>query len=213
MTCRNCCPRLSGPAPGFTSALYVVFSNALAESRFRRDAAACSVRNSRICCFGLGLYALARGFRRLRLLFRIVFPVSAAAVSLIAYGGGGGGNPSGLAEARPCVATHDRGCVTESAFEALVDEAAAKYEEQESFQNQWGLKAINADRAYAQLELQLGPDAKPGEGVVVGVLDTGIEAAHPSFQDTTVFEELTAGAIDEDGSECSHGTAVAGIIA
>ena len=113
----------------------------------------------------------------------------------------------------PCVETHDLGCVLEPEYEALVEELAVEYAEPSGFQNQWGLDAINADRAYANLELQLGPDAKPGDGVTVGVLDTGIDGADPAFRDKTVIERFIAGATDEVGDTFSHGTAVAGIIA
>ena len=113
----------------------------------------------------------------------------------------------------PCVETHDRGCVLEPEFEALVEEVAGEYAEPSSFQNQWGLEAINADQAYANLELQLGPDAAPGEGVTVGVLDTGIDGADPAFRDKTVIERFLSGATEEDGTDFSHGTAVASVIA
>lgn len=113
----------------------------------------------------------------------------------------------------PCVETHDMGCLLEPEYEALVEEVASEYAEQPSYQNQWGLDAINAHQAYANLELQLGPDAKPGEGVTVGVLDTGIDGGDPAFRDKTVIERFLPGAIDEDGSEFSHGTAVASVLA
>ena len=94
-----------------------------------------------------------------------------------------------------------------------MEEIAPEYAEPSGFQNQWGLTAINADRAYANLELQLGPDVAPGEGVTVGVLDTGIDSADPAFRNITLIEQFLSGATDEDGSEYSHGTAVASIIA
>ena len=113
----------------------------------------------------------------------------------------------------PCVETYDQGCVLEPEFETLVEEFAVKYTEPSSFQNQWGLEAINADQAYARLELTLGPDVAPGEGVTVGILDTGIDGADPAFRNKTVIERFIAGATDEDGSERSHGTAVASVLA
>ena len=116
-------------------------------------------------------------------------------------------------EQEPCFETHDQGCVLQPEFEALVKEIAGEYAEQSSFQNQWGLEAIGADEAYANLELQFGPDAAPGEGVTVGILDTGIDGAHPQFRNKTVVERFLSGATDEDGSEFSHGTAVASVIA
>ena len=112
----------------------------------------------------------------------------------------------------PCVETHDQGCVTEAEYVELVDEIAGEYAERTSFQNQWGLEAIGADQAYANLELKYGPDTRPGEGVTVGILDTGIDGSDPAFRDITVIEQFL-GAFDEDGSEFSHGTAVASVLA
>lgn len=166
-----------------------------------------------------------RGERRgvrdfLRTLFRVAAPLSAAAVVAASCGGGGGGGApsqavpvSGQPMPPPCVATHDRGCVPESEYEALAAEIAGGHTETASFENQWGLEAIGADRAYANLELRLGPDAKPGEGTIVGVLDTGIDRAHSAFRNTRTFERILQGASNEDGSKFSHGTAVAGIVA
>ena len=116
-------------------------------------------------------------------------------------------------EEEPCVQTHDEVCLSEPEFEALVEEIAAEYAEPSSFQNQWGLAAINADRAYANLELQHGPDTVPGEGVTVGVLDTGIDGAHPQFRNKTIVQRFLPGSTGDDGSEFSHGTAVSSIIA
>ena len=112
-----------------------------------------------------------------------------------------------------CVQTHDQGCVLEPEFEALVEEIAGEYAEQSGFQNQWGLEAIGADEAYANVELQFGPDTAPGEGVIVGILDTGVDGEDPAFRNKTVIERLLTDATDEDGSEFSHGTAVASVIA
>ena len=149
------------------------------------------------------LYAKIRRFPGFGL--RRAIPL--CAVSLVAASCGGSG------DGPPCVETFDQGCLTEPEYKALVDETAPDYAESSSFQNQWGLAAINADQAYANLELKLGPDVEPGEGVTVGVLDSGIDMAHPQFRNKTVVEEFLAGAADEDGSDFSHGTAVAGVIA
>ena len=113
----------------------------------------------------------------------------------------------------PCVETHDQGCVTQAEYVELADEVAGEYAERTSFQNQWGLAAIGADQAYANLELRFGPGVAAGEGVTVGVLDTGIDTGDPAFGDRIVTEQFLPGAVDEDGSEFSHGTAVASILA
>ena len=161
----------------------------------------------------------------LRTLVRVAVPLSAAAVVAASCGGGGGSGglstnsdtPATMVEPMPmpppCVETHDRGCVPESDYDALVADIAGNHAETTSFENQWGLETIGVDRAYANLELRLGPDAKPGEGTMVGVLDTGIDRHHPAFRNTTTFERFLAGASNEDGSRFSHGTAVASIIA
>ena len=54
---------------------------------------------------------------------------------------------------------------------------------------------------------------EPGEGVTVGVVDTGIDQSHFAFAGKTIPEEFFQGALDEDGSKSSHGTAVASVIA
>ena len=172
-----------------------------------------------------------RGF--LRTLFRVAIPLSAAAVVAASCGGGGGSGgvdtvsgappqtvpmpepppPTPEPAPEPCLETHDRGCVPESEYEALANRAAVGYAQTTSFRSQWGLAAVGVDRAYANLELRLGPDAEPGAGVIVGVLDTGIDLSHRAFRNTRVSERILPEARDEDGSRFSHGTAVASIIA
>ena len=88
----------------------------------------------------------------------------------------------------PCVRTHDHGCIVESEYREMTEEIAGTHRERSSFRNQWGLETIRADRAYAHLELKLGPDTAPGDGVTVGMLDTGIDAAHFQFRNKNVVE-------------------------
>lgn len=82
-----------------------------------------------------------------------------------------------------------------------------------SLDNQWGLEAVNADWAYANVELLKGEDAKPGAGVTIGFIDSGIDTIHPQFAGKTVTEEFLNSAPDETGDAFSHGTAVASIAA
>ena len=129
-------------------------------------------------------------------------PVSAVALFLTACAGG----------SDPCVRVHDESCLAEPEYQELAEEIAGPYAQRSSFRSQWGLEAIRADEAYAHLELRFGPDVAPGAGVTVGVLDTGVDTEHPQLRDKNIVERLLTDAVDEDGSEFSHGTAVASII-
>ena len=71
---------------------------------------------------------------------------------------------------------------------------------------------MNAGLAYGNLELLKGADAKPGSGVTIGFIDTGIDQSHPMFAGKTFTERILSGA-DETGAKFSHGTAVASIAA
>ena len=70
----------------------------------------------------------------------------------------------------------------------------------------WGLPAINAAAAYS--------DGATGQGITVGVIDTGLDITHPEFVNhydpaSTDIADPTQTVNDVDG----HGTLVAGIIA
>ena len=162
---------------------------------------------------------------------RPMWPVGAvipllAALSLVAACGGGGGDggseePGTAAGAssgpppRPpppsCVQTV-LGCLTQTEFETRRQAIEDAHGDEADFRNQWGLDAIRADRAWAQLELKRGIGTTPGRGQTVGLIDTGIDRAHPVFAGKTVTEVLFSGDGDAGGDESSHGTAVASVI-
>ena len=100
-----------------------------------------------------------------------------------------------------CVEALGDGCVDDEEIRRLADERVAAYAEDPAIQLQWGFGAIRVPEAYAHLERQFGPDAPPGKGVLIGVLDTGIDTNHPAFRNKTVVERFLAGSIDEDGSD------------
>ena len=112
-----------------------------------------------------------------------------------------------------CTQTHDQGCVSEAEYQELAETAAGSLSSSTSFEIQWALGAIRADQAYADLQLKFGPDVAPGDGVLVGVLDTGIDIEHPHFRTKEIIQEFLSGATDEDGLDISRGTAVASVIA
>ena len=156
----------------------------------------------------------------------------AAALSAIcllagACGGGGGSSSPGPQVPAPpapeqpqvpppeetCIRTADFGCVSAQAYRERRQAFEDDHTEADDFAIQWGLTAIRADRAYAQLELAHGAGTEPGSGQTVGLIDTGIDADHPVFAGKTVTEHLFPGTPDETGEETSHGTAVASVIA
>ena len=74
--------------------------------------------------------------------------------------------------------------------------------------NQWGLRTIKADRAYARLASGMAP----GSGQTLAAIDSGIDADHPVFAGKSVTESLLSGVQDETGDDYSHGTAVASVM-
>ena len=72
---------------------------------------------------------------------------------------------------------------------------------------------MKASLAYANVEVLKGAAAKPGAGVTIGFIDSGIDQDHPVFSGTDVTERFMGGATDETGAKFSHGTAVASIAA
>ena len=148
---------------------------------------------------------------------QVALPRHAAApllvvASILVAGCGGGSAPA------PCgIATVD-GCVSPETYSAEVASAADEIRSTPEFdlRPSWDLEAVKVPEAWAHLEVAKGED-KPGSGVTVGLLDTGIDLDHPSFDEAVAAGEITEaflqGAPDETGEEFSHGTAVASIIA
>lgn len=138
-------------------------------------------------------------------------------------GGGGGGGGVGTDDTSATPSGNDN--VAEDPprpdFRAQAATIAGQYRSGSEFSRQWGLSRTHADRAYAHLELALGSGFSAGDGVTIGVLDSGIDLSHPAFvtsagdpdKDRTITRQLLAGASIEDGSDPSHGTAVAGVAA
>ena len=149
----------------------------------------------------------------------VTFPLRAATPYIIATCilvagcvGGSGSTPA------PCgIATVD-GCVSPETYGTEVASAAEEIRSTPEFdlRPSWDLEAVGVPEAWAHLAVARGED-KPGSGVTVGVIDTGIDLDHPSFDEAVaageITEELFQGAEDEIGEEPSHGTAVASVIA
>ena len=112
----------------------------------------------------------------------------------------------------PCIRTADFGCISSSRYSQELEQLRKIHSDSTNFSNQWGLREIKADQAYAHLKLAQGSDVKPGQGVTVGLMDTGIDGQHPLFAGKSISEQFLDGAVAERGGEFSHGTAVASVI-
>jgi subtilisin family serine protease len=71
--------------------------------------------------------------------------------------------------------------------------------EDESSTSAWGISAVGADVS-----------SRTGSGVVVSVLDTGIDASHPAFHGVSLVEKDFSGS--GDGDRQGHGTHCAGTV-
>ncbi len=123
--------------------------------------------------------------------------------------------PRGLPEAPEdiCIPTHANGCVPAPEFNKMATEKAPNYARHPNFEEQWGLESINAHLAYAHVNLLEGPDAAPGDGVTIGIIDSGIDTEHPAFEGKKIHLELLLGTKGDTGEDISHGTAVASVAA
>ncbi len=156
-------------------------------------------------------------------LIQVVILLLAVVAVVSACGGGGGDDVSPQTAAAPtsdppptvvmpaCVQTV-LGCYLPERYEAERQTIEDAHANEDAFKNQWGLEAIRAERAYAQLELEHGIGLEPGSGQTVGLIDTGIDELHPVFAGKTVTEQFFGTAEDETGDGFSHGTAVASVI-
>ena len=151
----------------------------------------------------------------------VLLLAAAALVSACGGGGGGGTRPQTTAPSSrviepvipmPTCTQTVLGCLTSEKYEEERQTIEDGHNDEDDFKNTWALSTIRADRAWAQLELELGIGTEPGSGQTVGVIDTGIDTGHPLFAGKTVTEEFMSGATDEDGSKRSHGTAVSSAI-
>ena len=153
--------------------------------------------------------------------FVIVVTVFASLLSACGGGGGGdsgGGNQTGVTTGPTQVTpiqTYEFGGVTPEAFRQKRAELAEDIKVEENFSEQWGLEAINAHQAYANLRLAKGPDARPGYGTTVSFIDTGVNEDDPSLSSSLPGQiklELLYDAENEDGTAYSHGTAVLSVV-
>ena len=87
---------------------------------------------------------------------------------------------------------------------------------------QWALETLNVHQAHAALAVIEGDvdgkNVKPGDGVTVGVMDSGVDRTHHELAGASITETFLQNLPDEmrtdyDANEHSHGTAVTSIMA
>ena len=115
-----------------------------------------------------------------------------------------------------CIDTADHGCTSATEFESRRDQIAQQHLADPEYQRQKALERVNAHQAHASLEVILGSGTKPGEGVTIGIIDSGVDLNHPELAGARLTETLLQGVPDEtvnDPRGFSHGTAVTSVIA
>ena len=151
------------------------------------------------------------------------FPRAALALPLVllAACGGGGDGDSDSTSTRPggrgnCLQTHDGGCLTNSELaeraRRLTNAIRTTTRRVPGGSDNWARDQVNAYEAYANLHIVKGgrAAAAPGQGVHIGILDTGIDLGHPDFAGVgTGSRRLQEGAAREPLFSESHGTSVA----
>ena len=78
----------------------------------------------------------------------------------------------------------------------------------------WTHEAVRVQDAHDRVRDRHGADVLPGEGVSVGIIDSGIDLGHWAFDRDRVTEvNLDRDDATESGFVISHGTSVASVIA
>ncbi len=137
---------------------------------------------------------------------------------------GGGGKeapppPQSLPpQSDPCalddvIRTPSFGCLSPRDYRQQRQILAARHADRAGFREQWGLTAVRADQAWAQVELTRGAGVEAGSGYIAGLIDDGIDTGHPMFAGKTVTESIISGSGAGDRSVSSHGTTVASVLA
>ena len=139
--------------------------------------------------------------------------LAAAAFALVLAGCGA---PPTTQPPGSCIDTADHGCISEADFKTRRDRIAQQHLADPEYREQQALERINAHQAHASLEVILGSGTRPGEGVTIGIIDSGVDLDHPELAAADIEEFLLQGVPDEtrnDPRGYSHGTAVTSIIA
>ena len=171
--------------------------------------------------------------------FAGLIAIACLALALSGCGGGGGGGGGGGSDSEPapppplpppppprpsCIATAAHGCISTGEFNRRRDaDAALRLADPElrgsaTVSGQPVLELINVHKAHAALAVKYGASTKPGDGVTIAVMDSGVDLDHAELDGASVTETFLQSLPDEartdfDTDEYSHGTAVTSIMA
>ncbi len=115
-----------------------------------------------------------------------------------------------------CLETAEHGCISATEFVARRNHIAQQHLADPEYQEQKALERVDAHQAHASLEVISGSGTEPGEGVTIGIIDSGVDLNHPELAGAQLEEFLLQGVPDEirnDPRGRSHGTAVTSVIA
>lgn len=162
---------------------------------------------------GIGELGNFRIYREIKIMKTYISLPSTLAISvlcglLVGCGGGGGGSSNVTIPGCDGISTNEYGCISESEYSTRQQSIAYEYQADSEFSGHWPLDLINADEAFAHLRLKYGANVKPGAGVTVGFMDSGIDKTHPALN-----ANLIEGKPREKQTSMSHGTAAAGVVA
>lgn len=150
--------------------------------------------------------------------------IAAFSFLLALSGCGGGGGSSARPPPPPprpppsCISTSAHGCISRDEFVRLRDGIASDRRADSEFSRQWALETLNVHQAHAALAVKYGADTRPGDGVRIGVMDSGVDLTHPELAGASITETFLQNLPDEmrtdyGANEFSHGTAVTSIMA
>ncbi len=109
------------------------------------------------------------------------------------------------------ISTTEHGCISATEFVARRNHIAREHLADPEYQEQKALERVNAHQAHASLEIVSGSGTEPGEGVTIGIIDSGVDLSPSELATADIEEFLLQGVPDEtmnDPRGFSHGTAV-----
>ena len=113
-----------------------------------------------------------------------------------------------------CVDTADYGCISEADFGRLRNDIAAVRLAHGEFSGsptnrsllgQWALEELNVHEAHAAITVKYGANTKPGAGVTVAVLDSGVDLDHRELDGASIPETFLQGLPDERRTDYDAG--------